>query len=97
VLDAIARLAVSQRHPKWRDVNLGAALPGWPRVEAAETWLRQASTQRKEALRGTPEQPPRSDGRIKSSELAADRRKRLLDEFDAWARKTAASSEDPAK
>jgi hypothetical protein len=78
-------------------VNLGAALPGWPRVEAAETWLRQASTQRKEALRATPEQPPRSDGRIKSSELAADRRKRLLDEFDAWARKTAASSEDAAK
>lgn len=97
VLDAIARLAISQRHPKWRDVNLGAALPGWPRVEAAETWLRQASAQRKEALRGASDQPPHSDGRIKSSELATNRRKRLLDEFDAWARKTAASSEDAAK
>jgi TRAP-type uncharacterized transport system substrate-binding protein len=36
VLDAIALLAVSQRHPKWKDVNLGAVLPGWSRLEAAE-------------------------------------------------------------
>ncbi|MBO0764545.1 MAG: hypothetical protein J2P50_08150 [Hyphomicrobiaceae bacterium] len=90
VLEAIARLAISERHPKWRDVNLGAALPGWPRVEAAEIWLRQASAQRKEALQGNKEQPPRSNNRIKSSELATDRRKKLIDEFDAWARMTAA-------
>lgn len=94
VLDAIAKLAISDRHPRWRDVNLAAALPGWTRVESAETWLKQASAQRKEALRGASEPPPRSDARVGSSE---DRRKRLLDEFDAWARKTAASGEDAAR
>ena len=29
LLAAIGTLAVSQRHPKWREVNLGAVLPGW--------------------------------------------------------------------
>jgi uncharacterized protein len=26
-------------HPKWRDVNLAAILPGWTRFEAAQAWL----------------------------------------------------------
>jgi TRAP-type uncharacterized transport system substrate-binding protein len=26
-------------HPKWRDVNLAATLPGWTRFEAAQAWL----------------------------------------------------------
>src|SRR5262249_32120251 len=30
------------RHPKWREVNLSAQLPGWRRFPAAERWLRQA-------------------------------------------------------
>jgi uncharacterized protein len=35
------------RHPKWREVNLGATLPGWTRFEAAQTWLdnQRAETQ----------------------------------------------------
>lgn len=27
------------RHPKWRDVNLAATLPGWTRFQPAEDWL----------------------------------------------------------
>jgi TRAP transporter TAXI family solute receptor len=27
------------RHPKWREVNIAAALPGWARFEAAQKWL----------------------------------------------------------
>src|SRR5260370_17995917 len=27
------------RHPKWREVNLPATLPGWERFEAAQAWL----------------------------------------------------------
>ncbi|MGY4235257.1 TRAP-type uncharacterized transport system substrate-binding protein [Bradyrhizobium sp. USDA 4449] len=30
-------------HPKWREVNLAAQLPGWQRFRAAERWLRQQS------------------------------------------------------
>ena len=29
------------RHPKWRDVSLGADLPGWTRFPAAQEWLNQ--------------------------------------------------------
>lgn len=31
------------RHPKWKEVNLAATIPGWTRFEPAEAWLRQAS------------------------------------------------------
>lgn len=37
-----ARLGALQappRHPKWREVNLAASLPGWTRFAAAEDWL----------------------------------------------------------
>jgi uncharacterized protein len=27
------------RHPKWREVNITAKLPGWNRFDAAETWI----------------------------------------------------------
>src|SRR6185437_8517910 len=29
------------RHPKWKDVNLAAQLPGWTRFPAAQDWLQQ--------------------------------------------------------
>jgi TRAP-type uncharacterized transport system substrate-binding protein len=29
------------RHPKWREVNLAAQVPGWKRFDAAEEWLRK--------------------------------------------------------
>ncbi|MGH6770868.1 MAG: TAXI family TRAP transporter solute-binding subunit [Xanthobacteraceae bacterium] len=28
------------RHPKWREVNLAAEVPGWKRFDAAEEWLK---------------------------------------------------------
>jgi TRAP transporter TAXI family solute receptor len=29
------------RHPKWKEVNLAATLPGWSRYSVAEDWLRE--------------------------------------------------------
>jgi TRAP transporter TAXI family solute receptor len=37
----IAKLQAPTLHPKWREVNLAATLPGWTRFAAAETWLAQ--------------------------------------------------------
>jgi TRAP transporter TAXI family solute receptor len=37
----LAKLQAPPNHPKWREVNLAATLPGWPRFAAAETWLAQ--------------------------------------------------------
>jgi uncharacterized protein len=91
VLDAIARLAVSQRHPKWKDVNLGAALPGWPRVPAVETWLARASAQRREALQSQFTEFLRAEKHVSSADLSDPEKKKLFDEFQAWARKSVTS------
>jgi hypothetical protein len=88
VLDAIARLAASSRHSKWREVNLGAVLPGWTRVEATETWLKQAFAQRREARQGHSDEVLRVERRVKSSDLSGPQRKKLLDEFEVWARQS---------
>lgn len=37
----IEALQKPPRHPKWKDVNLTAAVPGWKRFPAAEQWLDQ--------------------------------------------------------
>ncbi len=35
----IAEFQKPPRHPKWREVNLAATLPGWTRFETAQAWL----------------------------------------------------------
>ncbi len=35
----IADFQKPPRHPKWREVNIAATFPGWPRFEAAQAWL----------------------------------------------------------
>jgi uncharacterized protein len=35
----IAEFQKPPRHPKWREVNLAATLPGWPRFEVAQAWI----------------------------------------------------------
>ena len=35
----IAEFQQPPRHPKWREVNISATLPGWNRFEAAQEWL----------------------------------------------------------
>src|SRR5262245_28029701 len=36
----IADFQKPPRHPKWRDTNLAAIVPGWKRFEGAEEWLK---------------------------------------------------------
>lgn len=89
LLEAIGSLAVSERHPQWKDVNLGAVLPGWYRVGAAERWLNQAFTQRKEWRQERSVAPRPVAKPVKSSRLSPVRkRKKLFDEFEAWSRQS---------
>ncbi|GAB4226377.1 MAG: TAXI family TRAP transporter solute-binding subunit [Methyloligellaceae bacterium] len=37
------KLLKPPRHPKWKEVNLAATIPGWTRFKAAEEWLARAS------------------------------------------------------
>jgi TRAP transporter TAXI family solute receptor len=37
----LAEFQKAPRHPKWRETNLAATLPGWTRFAAAEQWLQR--------------------------------------------------------
>ena len=70
------------RHPKWREANLAAVLPGWKRFEGAEEWLRKHDAvaqgdrgQFDQFLAGRREQ---------AASLPSEERDRLFQEFLAW-------------
>src|SRR5215212_10539231 len=72
------------RHPKWKEVNLSATVPGWQRFKAAQDWLdretRQASPKAQEQLFN---QFVDSQG-SQPNQLSAAERERLFQEFLAW-------------
>ena len=37
----LAEFQKPPRHPKWREANLSATVPGWKRFPAAEEWLKR--------------------------------------------------------
>ena len=41
----LAEFQKTPRHPKWKEANLAATLPGWKRFEPAEAWLARAKAQ----------------------------------------------------
>jgi TRAP-type uncharacterized transport system substrate-binding protein len=61
----IAELQKPPHHPKWREVNLAAMLPGWQRFEAAQAWLdsQRGEHQRSSANNGdnSNNEPPAAD------------------------------------
>jgi hypothetical protein len=74
------------RHPKWRDVNLAATVPGWTRWPPAEELLRTLRRpQVPQAANTGAKQPP---GRIdaNAANLSEADRERLFQEFQNWQR-----------
>jgi TRAP transporter TAXI family solute receptor len=81
----LAEFQKAPRHPKWKEANLAAVLPGWKRFEGAEEWLRNrdklAQVERERfdkfltAQRGA--QP---------ASLSTEERDRLFREFLQWAK-----------
>jgi uncharacterized protein len=41
----IDEIRTAARHPKWREVNLAAEVPGWTRFKPAQAWLDQSQAQ----------------------------------------------------
>ncbi len=54
LFNRLAEFQKQPRHPKWKEVNLAALLPGWKRFPAATEWLEGAS-KRTAAVAATPE------------------------------------------
>jgi uncharacterized protein len=79
----IAEFQKPPRHPKWREVNIAATLPGWTRFEMAQTWL---DSQRQEAQRANPNSGTAASGGARSAS-GADQPKpdlALFQEFLKW-------------
>jgi uncharacterized protein len=66
-------------HPKWREANFAASLPGWQRFRPAERWLQRQTIGSATALRGEFEQFLNQNG-------MSDRpdREQLFQEFLKW-------------
>src|SRR6266436_98946 len=78
------------RHSKWREVNIEATLPGWPRFEAAQAWIdsRRAEAQAQTAARPDPRQTVATGGGGRSAaprDLALED-PALFQEFLRWRR-----------
>jgi uncharacterized protein len=77
----LAKLQTPPHHPKWREVNLAATLPGWTRFSAAEAWLAQHDSEPVGSEREKFDQFVRAYGGQTGS--AADH-ERLFQEFLQW-------------
>jgi uncharacterized protein len=84
----LSGLALADRHPKWRDVNLAATLPGWSRFAAAEEWLAKAREQQAGSLQKRFEDFLRARHQPGAPDLSAAEQKRLFEEFVNWTRRS---------
>lgn len=87
----LAEFQKPPRHPKWRETNLAATLPGWKRFEGAQEWLARnlssASADASGDARARFEQfLGARGGAAAQGPLSADERERLFQEFVKWSR-----------
>ena len=54
----LAEFQKAPRHPKWREANLAAVLPGWKRFEGADEWLRKHDAPQASAISSTSSSRP---------------------------------------
>jgi len=84
----LAEFQKPPRHPKWREANLSATVPGWKRFPAAEEWLER--NRRTLAARSADRQKfeeflARGDTRV-SAATSQEQREKLFQEFLKWNR-----------
>jgi uncharacterized protein len=84
----LAEFQKPPRHPKWREANLAAVLPGWTRFPAAEEWLkrnRQVEQAPTAELRDEFKAFLAARGMVAAASVGEER-ERLFQEFLIWSR-----------
>jgi uncharacterized protein len=81
----LSELQKPPHHPKWRETNLAAVLPGWNRFPAAAEWLEQHRGPRP-VLAGTRAQFDQFLAAQGGGQLSEAERDRLFQEFLEWRR-----------
>ena len=79
----LAEFQKAPRHPKWKEANLAATLPGWKRFEPAEAWLARAKAQA-DAQRTQFERFTAGQGGTTPAAMTAEQRDKLFQEFLRW-------------
>lgn len=79
----LAEFQKAPRHPKWKEANLAATLPGWKRFEAADAWLARAKVQA-ESQRTQFEKFTAARTGTSSAAMTTEQRDRLFQEFLSW-------------
>jgi TRAP transporter TAXI family solute receptor len=81
----IADFQKKPRHPKWKEANLAAVLPGWKRHDAAEEWL---AKNRMPAVSNERQQfdayVTAQRGPAAANSFAPEERERLFEDFLRW-------------
>jgi TRAP transporter TAXI family solute receptor len=82
---AFGKFLDAPRHPKWKEVNLMAQVPGWQRFEAAEQWLRAAAVapdaKLRQSFRSFVEQRQAATG---GAPLTPQKQDELFEQFLLW-------------
>jgi TRAP-type uncharacterized transport system substrate-binding protein len=80
------KFQTAPRHPKWKEVNLAATVPGWTRWSPAEELL-QAMRSAQQAQVPSGNVGSRAASRIDFDKLSDAERERLYREFQQWQQK----------
>jgi TRAP transporter TAXI family solute receptor len=81
----LAEFQKPPRHPKWREANLAATVPGWKRFPAAEEWLsRRRGAQAQPAIRARFDQFLAQNGQRASAFASEQNREQLFEQFLKW-------------
>jgi uncharacterized protein len=80
----IADFQKPPRHPKWKEANLTAVVPGWKRHEAAEEWIGKNLQPKSDAERKQFEEYLGSQRGPRAQAFAPEQREQLFEEFLKW-------------
>ena len=79
----IADFQKPPRHPKWKEANLTAVVPGWKRHDAAEEWIQKNLQPKTDAERKQFEEYLGAQ-RGRAQAFAPEQREHLFEEFLKW-------------
>jgi uncharacterized protein len=83
----LADFQKAPRHPKWKEANLAATLPGWKRFDGAEEWLKQqAAPQPAVAERDQFDRFLQARSQAAPGAISAQEREALFKEFVQWSK-----------
>jgi TRAP transporter TAXI family solute receptor len=80
----LAEFQQPPRHPKWREANLAATLPGWTRFPAADEWLKRHQSKPPPAATSRDQFNRFMSARGASGDASNEQRERLFEEFLKW-------------